>query len=579
MVKSFFLVGVMILGCLSVFGQIQNPKVRWKFKTEGTIRGTAITAEDRIYFGSADGFMYALNKNTGALIWKYKTDGSISATPVKTAAMIIFTSLDNNVYALNSDNGQLIWKFKMQPIIDAYWEWEYFTSTPVVTGNKVLIGSGDSHLYALTLSQGKPIWKFKTNGRIRATSALDGNTIYQPSNDGMVYVLNANDGKLNWKFATDGASLDSYKSGFDRKCIFAKPLFYDSLVIFASRDGKVYGVNKFTQNEKWRFTYGPTWSMATTLENETVYVGWSTNNHVCALDVNTGAEKWKFIGKGIVYTSPLLMEREIVVGSGDEHLYALDKKTGQKNWAYKLGAPVFSSPILDNNIIYVGCDDGYLYALEEGTKPFKVVYYPVPGKFDFSVDPKITPYLKSKGFEHIDSARLVKFIADRIQDKAPSVLVMAYDYFPTNLIGENPEKGLIRQYLETGGKILSFGNIPNLYSFDANGKPYKDITVPNRLLGVQYVRTEESGNYYSKTTQEGLNLGLPSWFRTTHANISPEGVTPLAIDENNRISAWMKKFNPRTGSGFFSLRTWGYFMPIHDHDLELIYQLATHELE
>ncbi|MDH4058075.1 MAG: PQQ-binding-like beta-propeller repeat protein, partial [Cyclobacteriaceae bacterium] len=473
MFNRFTLFAILIVSALSVSGQIQNPKIRWKFKTQGTIRGTASIKDDKVYIGSADGFLYALNKSSGELAWKFQTQGAVSATPTVANDLIIFTSRDNYVYSVNVSTGKLVWKFQMQPIIDAYWEWEYFTSTPVVNKNVVYVGSGDSHMYALALDNGKLIWKAKTNGRIRATPLIHNNTIYQPSDDGVVYAIQADTGKPLWTFKTDGAALDSRKYGFDRTCIFAKPLLRDSLLFIASRDGKVYGVNIHTQREKWRFTYGATWAMATNLDNETLYVGWSTNNHVCALDAVTGKEKWKFIGKGICYTTPLILEHEIVIGSGDENLYALDRVTGQKKWSYALPAPIFSSPVMDANIIYVGCDDGNLYAIEEGTKALKAVYSPVPGKFDFTVDSKITPFLKSRGFLHLDSAGLTKFLSDRIHDQAPSVIVMAYDYFPTNVIGENPEKGMVRQYLESGGKIIWFGNIPNLYSFDKEGKPNK----------------------------------------------------------------------------------------------------------
>lgn len=577
--KLFTFIFILICASVSVFGQIQNPKVRWKFKTQGTIRGTAVTMGDRIFFGSSDGHIYALDKSTGNQIWKFKTEGAVSATPSVTSSHLIFTSRDNNVYALNPTSGQLLWKFQMQPLIDAYWTWEYFTATPVVSGNVVYVGSGDSYLYALSTNQGKQLWKFKTNGRITAAPLVKGNTIYQPSNDGVVYVLNTDSGKLQWKFDTEGASLDSRKFGYDRTCIFAQPLLSDSLLVIASRDGKTYGVDIYSHKEKWRFTYGPTWAMATSLQDKTVYVGWSTNDHLCALDVNTGKEKWKFVAKGVVYTKPLILSKEVIAGSSDEHVYAVNKKTGEKVWEYKTDAPVFSSPIIDSNVIYFGCDDGNMYALEEGAKPIKVVYAPVPGRFDFTVDSKIAPYLKTRGFTQLDSAGLVKFVNNRINDAAPSVIVMGYDQFPSNLIGDNPESGPIRKYLEAGGKILWFGNIPNYFSFDSNGKFTINLDVPNKLLGVEYIRIEESGNYHSTSTQEGMNYGMSTWFTSTYANITDKDIVPLAYDEHHRVSAWIKKFNSRPGSGFVSCRMWAWDAPLRDDHLELIYKLAMYQLE
>src|SRR5690606_14750219 len=112
--------------------------------------------------------------------------------------------------------------------------------------------------------------------------------------------------------------------------------------------------------------------------------------------------------------------------------------------------------------IYFGCDDGYFYALEDGPEPMKAVYQPIPentGSVYPVVDARITPYLSKEGFAKLDSAGLYSFMKGRIHDKAPSVIVFAYDVIPSNIMGDDPEKGMARQYLESGGRILWFGGI------------------------------------------------------------------------------------------------------------------------
>lgn len=146
-------------------------------------------------------------------------------------------------------------------------------------------------------------------------------------------------------------------------------------------------------------------------------------------------------------------------------------------------------------------------------------------------------------------------------------------------MGSHPESGLMRRYLDSGGKVIWFGNIPSLYSFDQQGKPTMDVTRGERMLSVKFTRPEESGNYYSKTTQQGLNLGLPGWKMFTYANVDSQGVEPLAVDGFGRITAWMKTYNGRPGSGFISCRTWGWYSAIHDDDLRIILEMANYGLE
>lgn len=559
-----------------------HPKIKWRFKTQGPIRGASVVHQEKIYFGSADGFLYALDKYTGDLVWKYQTNGAITASPAVADSSVYFTSRDNLVYSLNANTGAINWKFEMNPTLPApYAEWEYFAASPVLAEDKLLVGSGDGNLYALDAQSGSVLWKFKTRERIRASPLVDKDIIYQPSNDGFVYAIDVKKGRRLWQFETKGATYDSKEFGFDRNSIYTQPLIKNNLLIFGSRDGNVYAVDLKTKQQKWNFTYGTTWAMSTSLSDNTVFVGWSTNDLTSAIDLNTGLEKWAFNSNAHVYTKPLVVDSALYIGTGHGKIYRLDKYTGEKTWEYHIGEDVYSSLIYDSNTLFFGSDNGYFYALEEGEESYKAVYMPsqIIGNAKYLVvDPNIAPYLKESGFEQLDSAQLFRFITNRIEDKKPSVVVFAFPLIPQNIIGSRPAKGMVRQYLEAGGKIVWMGDIPNY--FEANGYGFSRNPVPGtQLLDVKFPQPNESGNYYSKATQEGMNWGLPPWLKTTSCTVAPEGVIPFAHDEYGRVSLWMKKFNPRPGSGFISARTWAWNVPIQEKDLQLIYQLAIHELE
>jgi len=461
--------------------------------------------------------------------------------------------------------------------------WEYFSAAPVVSGDQVFIGSGDGHLYAIDKRKGKLNWKFETEGRIRATPLINEGVIYQPSNDGYVYVLDTHNGDLLWKFETRGATYDSYKFGFNRNSINTQPIIAGNLLVFGSRDGNTYAVDLDSHREKWSFSYGPTWAMATTVSENRVYVGWSTNNLICALDLKTGKEIWKYQTGSHNYAKPLVIDSGLYMGSADGNLYRFNKYTGEKVWEYAIGSEIFSPVVEDSGVFYFGSDDGYFYALEEGEKTYKTVYQPLTIKGNAKylvVDSKLTPYLCKKGFERLDSAGLYAFLNDRIHDGSPSVVVFSLPLIPANMAGDTPGEGMIRKYLASGGKIIWMGDIPNFYEPDSSGNFKRDPTVGTQLLEVNFNHPRVSGNYYSKVTQEGLNWGLPPWVKTTNSTVAPEeGVIPFAYDEYGRVSVWRKKFHSRPGSGFISCRTWGWNVPIKDEALELIYQMAIYGLQ
>ena len=53
--------------------------------------------EDRVYFPSADGNVYCLNRNDGSVIWKFKGRDSMKATPVILDDKILASGLDHHL--------------------------------------------------------------------------------------------------------------------------------------------------------------------------------------------------------------------------------------------------------------------------------------------------------------------------------------------------------------------------------------------------------------------------------------------------------------------------------------------------
>jgi len=72
----------------------------WQFKTNGKIRTEPLIHGDRIYFGSEDNNLYALDLKTGAKHLQFSADGNINCTPIIEGSMIYFGSTDSFMYGL-----------------------------------------------------------------------------------------------------------------------------------------------------------------------------------------------------------------------------------------------------------------------------------------------------------------------------------------------------------------------------------------------------------------------------------------------------------------------------------------------
>ena len=70
-----------------------------------------VYAEGKVFVGSGDGHLYALEPESGRLAWKFETGGIIHATPAIDNNKVFIGSFDGFFYALHADNGKLAWKF------------------------------------------------------------------------------------------------------------------------------------------------------------------------------------------------------------------------------------------------------------------------------------------------------------------------------------------------------------------------------------------------------------------------------------------------------------------------------------
>src|SRR5512146_1329486 len=80
------------------------------------------------------------------------------------------------------------------------------------------------------------------------------------------------------------------------------------------------------------------------------------------------AVEWQTSAGGEVFSSPVLYNGPLFVGSGDERkLLALDPTTGDKKWSYATYASVESTPAAANGSVVFGSYDGYVYKLDAAT--------------------------------------------------------------------------------------------------------------------------------------------------------------------------------------------------------------------
>jgi outer membrane protein assembly factor BamB len=318
---------------------------------------------DLVIFGSNDGFLYALDKNSGLEKWKFLTGGIVVSSPVVSDGVVYFGSFDKKFYALDARTGEKLWEFLTGGRIPG---------TAAVVDGRVYFGSEDGKLYCLT-PDGRKEWEFRTGGLVMGTPTVLNGRIYVGSCDKHFYCIES--GRKVWSFLTGGwvgdCTIADVRTGemvagyrVEQKGSSGYAGRNEDLrVCFGSYDQYFYCLD-INGKELWKFQADAACGVmrAHPVKDQTIYFG---AYQFFAVDLRNGSERWKFRADDRIGSfSALYHKSALFVGSYDGNIYALDAETGSKLFVFRTGGATFSPPIVDSNMLYFGSSDTYMYALD-----------------------------------------------------------------------------------------------------------------------------------------------------------------------------------------------------------------------
>ena len=541
---------------LRQFGGLQ-----WRVQTGGMVQSSAAVHDGTLYIGSGDGRLYALDAATGEERWQFRAGRAISSTPAVGNGLVVFGSRDNRYWAVDARTGKERWRLETGRDLPFPWGFEsgdLYTASPAWAAGTLYLGSGDGRLYAVDPMSGKVRWRFATEGRIRASPAVAGDRVYVGSADGTLYALDASSGREVWRFQTEGRTLESGKFGFDRRTIQASPAVADGRVFVGSRDGFLYALDAATGKLAWRVDHQMSWvNTSPAVADGVVYAGSSDERFLQAVDARTGRERWRLATERPVWSSPAVAGDMVYVGDGSGTVYAVDRATGRERWRHKAGRRIFSSPVIANGVLYVGNDDGGVYAIRGSDAGLRRAVFwdtTLVRASRVVTHRELRDYLAERGYEVLDVPGLGRFLADRLRDRSPSVVVFSMDHLPAEVAPVAADTVLFRRYLDAGGKVVWPGIPPLIWPRDpASGESPEYIHIDRagtaRLLGVDHARSNFD-NYGAVVTGSGLRWGLSGWW-DSNWGVDPAGVTEtLALDDNGLASSWVRSYGGPPGTGF-----------------------------
>ncbi len=148
--------------------------------------------------------------------------------------------------------------------------------------------------------------------------------------------------------------------------IIAPALQTESQVFVGTADNHLYALDAESGELQWEFTANHSiWAQPVYTEGF-VYVA-SLDNNVYALNPQSGELKWETTLGGSIAGHPVLSDGFLYVPSFDRQLHALDAETGDEVWAADATNWVWGAPVLGNGTVFFGDIDGNIYAVSAET--------------------------------------------------------------------------------------------------------------------------------------------------------------------------------------------------------------------
>ncbi len=164
--------------------------------------------------------------------------------------------------------------------------------------------------------------------------------------------------KIRWKFST-------------KDSVEGSVAIVDGIVYAGLFDEHLYAIDLKTGAQKWKTKLGSI-KASPAVKDGKVYVGNDSGDFYC-VDAAQGKIEWKFATMGEITSGANFFGDRILIGSHDETLYCLDSK-GNSVWAFKTQGPVNGSPAVANGKTFVaGCDSNlHVIDIKTGKEDFAI---------------------------------------------------------------------------------------------------------------------------------------------------------------------------------------------------------------
>jgi len=328
---------------------------RWYQVQPGESGARPAVQGDLVYFGTGDGQVIARDRATGAVRWRSRVEGdAVEGANLVVRGGVVVAPLVRATVGLDARTGRERWRYlaPLDTSIGARGAPGLVVRTRVDADDALAyIAAWGASVSAVDLQTGAVRWTWQPGRSAGDTAAaglfrsgamgarVSGDTVFAPvwhfldwqglRSEAWLVALDRRTGTELWRVV-----LPSYTGGVVTE---GAPALYRNLVIFTSRGGHAYAIDRTTRQLAWEFrpnTTNATIAQAEVYGDAAYFDG--GDHHIYAVRAADGGVLWKAEFPTQAVADLLVTERRVVFTDG-AYLYVLDRRTGRRLAA--LGQP------------------------------------------------------------------------------------------------------------------------------------------------------------------------------------------------------------------------------------------------
>lgn len=193
---------------------IETKRPLWTYPLRSEGLSTPYVRDGRLYVLAGNNILHALDTNSGERLWTYNRREATSlsirgGSRPNVYGNIVYTGFsDGYLVALDKDSGALVW----ETLLNRNRRFRDVDAHPTIDGDKIYISSFDDGLYCLNLTDGSIAWSLDKGGY--SSILLEKNAIYYSTSGGEILAIDKRSGQTIWnrQLKSLGTSPVKYKN-------------------------------------------------------------------------------------------------------------------------------------------------------------------------------------------------------------------------------------------------------------------------------------------------------------------------------------------------------------------------------